>query len=163
MKPLKMSLSEIVLVGIKARTNNANEMDPEKGIIPKLLHRYFGQQLATNILHRTNPGVTYCAYTDYEADEKGEYTYFVGEAVDSLEGQDLNKFSVITAPSGYYQKFTTSKGKMPDVVITAWEAIWNMTPQELEGKRSYGTDFEVYDHRASDPKNTEVDIYIGVS
>lgn len=53
-------------------------------------------------------------------------------------------------------------GKMPEVVITAWQQIWEMTPEDFGGNRAYQADFELYDQRASDLANTSLDIYIGV-
>ena len=46
------------------------------------------------------------------------------------------------------------------VKINLWNKIWKM--KELENRRSYIADFEVYDHRSIDPSNAIVDIYIGV-
>jgi predicted transcriptional regulator YdeE len=89
------------------------------------------------------------------------YTYFIGEEVNSFD--DIpNGMQKIIIPAATYQKFTTPNGKMPDVVITAWQQIWKMTPDDFEGKRAYQADFEVYDERARDPSNTSLDIYIGI-
>jgi len=159
----KIKLSEIILVGLTARTNNKNEMNPDTSKIGKLAGEYWSHQVAKNIQHRSKPGITYAVYTDYDSDEHGDYTYFIGEAVKSLEGQDLLQFKTLTIPQSHYQKFTTELGKMPDVVITAWQAIWAMNESELSAQRRYIADFEIYDDRASDPNNTIVDIYIGIN
>ncbi len=37
-----------------------------------------------------------------------------------------------------------------------------MTSAQLGGTRAYRSDFEVYDKRAHDPKNTILDVYVGV-
>ena len=100
-------------------------------------------------------------YND-ESDENGDYTYFIGEAVESVEGQDLSQFETLTISKGDYQKFTTKSGKMPDVVISAWQKIWNMKTDDFGGKRTYITDFEIYDQRSTDPNNSIIDIYIGI-
>ncbi|CDZ80123.1 hypothetical protein BN1013_00628 [Candidatus Rubidus massiliensis] len=57
---------------------------------------------------------------------------------------------------------TTTPASMPDVIVNAWEEIWEMTPKQLGGHRSYKTDFEVYDERATDHKNIVLDLYIGL-
>ncbi len=163
MKREKTELSEIMLVGFSARTNNKNEMNPELSKIGQLAGNYWSNQLAQAIQHRTNPGVTYAVYTDYDSDEHGDYTYFIGEAVDSLAGQNLSQFTTVTIPKSHYQKFTTDPGKMPNVVIAAWQSIWAMRANQLGGKRRYVADFEIYDDRAGDPNNTIVDIYIGIN
>lgn len=51
---------------------------------------------------------------------------------------------------------------MSDIVIASWQKIWQMKESDFGGKRSYIADFEVYDQRARDPKNTVIDIYIGI-
>ena len=162
MQKQKTQLPEITLVGLTARTNNKNEMNLETSKIGELAGSYRGNQIANNIQHRANPGVTYAVYTDFESDENGDYTYFIGETVDSLENQDLSQFKTITIPKSGYQKFTTEPGKMPDVVISAWQKIWAMKENDFGGRRKYIADFEVYDERAADPNNTIIDIYIGI-
>ena len=162
MKKEKIKLDEIILVGLTARTNNKNEINPETSKIGQLAGEYWSTQVAQYIQHRLKPGVAYAVYTDYDSDEHGDYTYFIGEAVTSLAGQDLSQFKTITIPQSHYQKFTTKPDKMPDVVIAAWQAIWAMSDNELGGKRRYVADFEIYDDRASDPNNTALDIYIGI-
>jgi predicted transcriptional regulator YdeE len=82
--------------------------------------------------------------------------------VSSLENQDISKFTSLIIPKSKYQRFTTEAGVMPQIVIKAWQDIWQMTPSMLAGKRKYKADFERYDHRAHDLNNAIVDIYIGV-
>lgn len=155
-------LDEFILVGLTARTNNKNEINPKTSKIASLAQAYWHQQIAQLIKHRRQPGVTYAAYTEYESDENGDYTYFIGEAVNSTAGQDLSRFKVLTIPKSGYLKLTTPSGKMPDVVIDAWQQIWQMNPSDFGGKRKYIVDFEIYDEKAMDPEKTVVDIYIGV-
>lgn len=158
----KVELGSLKLVGLTARTNNKDEMAPEKGKIGPLANHYWRNQVGNNFNHRTNPGVTYCVYTDFESDEHGEYTYFIGEQVDSFDKQDMDDFSTLTIEPSLYQKFTTELGQMPQVVINAWQDIWQMTEEDFEGKRTYLADFEVYDQRAANPNEAVVDIYIGI-
>jgi predicted transcriptional regulator YdeE len=63
--------------------------------------------------------------------------------------------------AGDYAVFTTDKGPLAEILPAAWQKIFKL---EDEGKlkRTYQTDFEVYDERAQDPQNAQVDIYIGV-
>lgn len=153
--------NEIKLIGLTTRTNNTNEMNPATGKIGGMIGEFFGNQWATKIAHRKNPGVTLCVYTEYASDEHGDYTYFIGEEVENFDVIPENMQKLII-PAIYYQKFTTPSGKMPDVVIQAWQKIWQMTLDELGGKRAYQADFEVYDQRALDPEKSIVDIYIGI-
>lgn len=161
MKKELITKPEIKLVGLSVRTNNKNEMDPSTSKIGKVIGQFFEEHIADKMTHRKNPGVMLSVYTEYESDEHGDYTYYFGEEVMTF---DLvpDGMKVLLLPEAEYQKLTTPSGKMPEVVIHAWQEIWKMTPEELGGKRVYRADFEVYDERAHDPENTSVDIYIGV-
>lgn len=162
MQQQSTAFGPLTLVGLTVRTQNAHEMNPDMAKIGTLVAQYHQEKIADHLQHRAQPGVTYCAYTDYESDETGEYTFFIGEAVITLEGQDLNRLQSVTVPQGTYQKFTTPSGQMPKVAIDAWQAIWVMDEEILGGKRAYRTDVEVYDQRALDPTQTVLDIYIGL-
>jgi predicted transcriptional regulator YdeE len=162
MKKQTMQLSKLNLIGLTIRTNNKDEMNPDTAKIGKLAGSYWHTQIANQIQHRTHPGVTYAVYTEYESDERGEYTYFIGEAVDSLDGQNLSQFKTITIPESKYQKFTTEPGSIPEVIISAWKKIWVMQKEALGGKRKYIADFEIYDQRAANPNQAVIDIYIGI-
>lgn len=163
MQIVDTTLEEIKLVGIFVRTNNKNEFTPNLGKIPGNFNRYFGEKMFEKIQHRIKPFVTYAVYTEYESNENGEYTHFLGEEVSSFANQDTSSFKTITIPKSNYLKFTSAKGKMPDIVINVWQKIWSMQPTEFNGKRNFVADFELYDSRASDPENAQVDIYIGKS
>lgn len=155
-------LESLTLVGLMERTNNNNEMNPATSKIGPLMNYYLSHKIAEHIKNRVSPGVTYALYTNYENDENGDYSYFIGEIVSSLDNQDLTRFKTLNIAKSHYQKFTTHAGKMPDIVISAWQTIWKMDKHKLGGKRSYLADFEVYDQRAIDPSNSIVDIYIGI-
>lgn len=162
MKKEKVIFDSLRLVGLSVRTNNRNEQDIEKAQISKLVKKYFSQGASSAIQDRVNPGVTYTVYTDYDSDYRGDYTFFIGEVVNTFANQEASRLTHVTLESGIYQKFTTPAGEMPTVVIEAWEEIWGMSESELGGKRAYRSDFEVYDHRAQNPNHTVVDIYIGI-
>ena len=163
MRKEKIELGDLVLVGLTARTNNKNEMIPEKSKIGALAGTYWSKQIANQFKDRIAPGVTYSVYTEFESDEHGEYTYFIGESVSSLKNQDQTKFKSLIIPASHYQRFTTEPGKMPEVVIQAWQNIWQMAAKDFGGKRTYIADFELYDDRAANPDKTIVDIYIGIN
>lgn len=153
--------TEIKLIGLTARTNNKNEMNPQTSKIGELAGRFWSQNIASQISNRKNPDVTLSIYTEYDSNEHGDYTYFIGEEVSSFDNVPSGLQKLII-PAAKYQKFTTPSGKMPDVVITAWQQIWEMSANDFGGERAYIADFEVYDQRASDPANTSLDIYIGI-
>lgn len=157
------TLPEIKLVGITTRTNNAHifEANPSTNKIAQTIQQYFHQGLSQKINHRKKPNVTYCAYTDYESDVNGDYTFFIGEEVSSFDNL-FDGFTTLIIPVQKYAKFTNGPGPMPGVVIQAWQHIWQMTPEELGGQRGYRTDFELYDERSADHQNVEMDVFIGI-
>lgn len=152
--------NEIILVGIKTRTSLQQEMNPATAKIGAFIQQYYQQQIPEQISHRSTPGTLYCVYTEYESDYLGEYTYFIGERVNTLDANQT--LATLVIPAQTYAKFTTAPGEMPQVVIESWQNIWKMSPQDLGGKRRYHADFEIYDERARDPKQTVLDLYIGI-
>lgn len=157
------TLPVINLVGISARTSNINifEENPVNNKIAATVQKYFHEGLHAKINNRKNPGVTYCVYTNYESDFTGDYTYFIGEEVDSFDNLPEG-FETLAIPIQTYAKFTTDSGPMPKVCISAWQNIWKMTAAEFGSERAYVADFEVYDERALDHQNVMLDIYIGL-
>jgi predicted transcriptional regulator YdeE len=160
MKKELINKPEIKLVGLAVRTNNKNERNPNTSKIGGLAGQFWNQNIVSKIAHRKNPGITLSVYTEYDSDEHGDYTYFIGEEVSSFENMS-SELQKLTIPAAKYQKFTTPIGKMPEVVINAWQQIWKMSASDFEGDRVYIADFEVYP-RALDPANMSVDIYIGI-
>ena len=152
---------EIKLVGLSVRTNNKNEMNPQTAKIGETAGYFWSQNIVAQIPNRKNPGMVLAVYTDYDSNVHGDYTYFIGEEVNSFENIPSGLRQLIIPPA-QYQKFIVPAGKMPEVVINAWQQIWNMSADDLGGKRAYKADFEVYDVSKSNPDNTSLDIYIGI-
>ena len=157
-----LNLEPIKIVGIAVVTNTDTEMAGIDSKIGKNVEQYFAQGIPNQIKNRKSPGVTYCAYTDYEDKIHGNYTYFIGEVVKSFADDLPTHLVQLTIPAGQYAKFTSESGEMPAVCIDMWKRIWGLRSDELGGDRAFKIDFEVYDERAHDPKNTVLDIYIGV-
>ncbi len=63
--------------------------------------------------------------------------------------------------AGRYAVFTSERGPVAKVVVETWKRIWSYYESPANGQRAYRADFEVYDQRAADPSNAQVDIYIG--
>ena len=146
------------LIGISCRTSNAIEFDPKQQKIPTMIQKYF--EIARTIPHVSDTKKTFCVYTEYQNDLNGEYTYFIGSEVASFDGVDNSVFKTLIIPEQQYIKFTSEKGQMPDICIKLWKKIWSDI--DLNAKRAYVADFEVYDERSFDTNNAELDIYIGV-
>lgn len=161
MQKMIVCREKIMLMGMKVRTNNQAELDPKTAKLFPCVQKYFHQNIAAWIPNRLHPGTTYCAYTDYASDHEGDYTYFIGEEVSSMAGIP-DTLEALIIPLQTYAKFTNGPGSMPDVIKKPWQQIWQMSPKELGGKRSFRTDFEIYDERANDHQNIILDIYVGI-
>ena len=148
------------VAGYSVRTNNAKEMSG-KGEIANLWQRFIEQDLGSAIPNRTDPTI-YVVYSDYDSNEKGDYTYTLGARVYAADVLPANMTSQSIVP-GTYAVVTTAKGQAGQVVQAAWKKIWTMTPRQMGGKRAFKTDFEVYGPRATDPRDAQVDIHIGLA
>lgn len=161
MKQELVTQPEMKLIGITVRTSNAAEFNPETAKIGATVHKYLSEAIYNKIPSPTKPGTTLCVYTEYESNHDGDFTYFIGQEVKENTTPPKG-FAAITVPAQKYAKFTTDAGVMPQVCINGWLEIWKMDSEKLGGKRQYLADFEVYDHRAQEPENTILDIYIGI-
>jgi predicted transcriptional regulator YdeE len=154
-----IEMPEFFVVGIADRTTNSREASGN-GIIGKQWNRLFADRVLDQIPNREDFGIV-AVYTDYAGDHTGEYTFLLGSRVRDLsripEGMMAKR-----VPSGKYAVVTTDRGPVAPVVISAWQKIWSLTPEQLGGRRAFRTDYELYDERATDPQNSQVDIYIGL-
>ncbi len=142
-----VELKETKVAGFTARTNNAS---PDMGaVIGGVWQKFFAQ--GYNAIQCKTTGKTMGIYTDYENDERGEYTFMAGCAVN---GEVPEGLETKTLPSGKYAKFVV-KGNMMTAVGEFWQKLWQM-PLE----RTYVFDFEEYQN--ADPENCEIHIYIGI-
>jgi predicted transcriptional regulator YdeE len=147
------------VVGITARTNNAQEMSGS-GKIGDVWQRFLQPSLVAKIPNKI--GVDPIAvYTDYETDHTGHYTYLLGLPTAPVEALPRN-LTVKHIPPGRYAVFSSDRGPLTQVVPEIWRRIWSMSRKELGGKRSFKSDFEIYDQRAADPENSQIDVYVGL-
>jgi predicted transcriptional regulator YdeE len=101
------------------------------------------------------------SYTDYASDANGDYTLVLGAQV--RPGTQAPAGMIAQAvPAGQYAVFTSERGPVAKVVVETWMRIWAYYQLPANGHRAYRADFEVYDERAADPNNAQVDIYIGL-
>jgi predicted transcriptional regulator YdeE/peroxiredoxin len=147
------------VIGIEARTGNAREM-AGTGIIAKQWGRFTGENLLAQIPNRSD-GAILAVYSDYEGDKDGEYSFMIGARVKAALGIPAGMIAR-KVPAGHYAVFTSERGPVEKIVVETWQKIWSATNAELGGQRAYSADFEIYDERARDPKNAQVDIYVAV-
>jgi predicted transcriptional regulator YdeE len=157
--PRILQLDAFEVMGIAVRTNNANEASAG-GAIPKLWRRVMQEHALNTVPDPVDQNI-YAVYSDYASDANGDYTLVLGKRVPS--GAKLEDgFLVKTVPAGRYAVFTSDRGPVAKVVVETWKEIWSYYQSPTNGQRAYRADFELYDQRAADPNNAQVDIYIGV-
>lgn len=170
---LALKRLSVTIAGLETTIDKGDDLKEVQSKIGNTVSTYFSEEFFDKIPDRANPGVTYVTYSKYSSNYHGSYNFLIGEVCRSTTIDLPN----ITIPSEdcFYLKITTDKGKVSDVVQKAWNYIWESEENgklsekicELKevkapyAKRKYGVDFEIYDHRASNPDNSEVDIYIG--
>jgi predicted transcriptional regulator YdeE len=147
------------VVGIAARTSNAREMTTE-GVIARQWGRFMQESLAAQIPNKADLSIV-AVYTDYAGEQDCEYTFVIGARVKSVteipSGMVAKKI-----PAGRYALFTSEKGPVEKIVVETWRKIWSVPKSAPGGDRAFQTDFEVYDQRAANPRDAQVDVYVGV-
>ena len=147
------------LAGLATRTNNAAEMNGN-GKIGSIWQSFLQPGLVAKISNKIGVDLV-AVYTEYETDHTGHYTYLLGIPVLSSESLPVN-LTVKHISPGRYAVFTSERGPLIKVVREVWQRIWSMSEKELGGKRAFQSDYEIYDQRAADPENAQIDIYIGL-
>jgi predicted transcriptional regulator YdeE len=152
---------EFSVIGIQARTNNAKET-AGAGSIPKQWDKFFKDGIANKIPHKVDSAI-YAVYTGYASDRDGEYDFVIGMKVSSVS--DVPPGMVARrVPKGKYAVVTTAKGPAAQVVPQAWQRVYSLEDnKQLGGPRAYKADFELYDERAHNPQDSQIDIYVGVN
>lgn len=156
-----MSSKEVLLegfqvVGIKTRTSNQDEMRGV-GRIQALWDQFYNEHIINMIPGKISNEVI-AVYHDYEDDANAPYSLLVGVKVTSGSETPAG-MDFLSIPPQKYNLFTSDKGEMPGVIFGLWQSVWRQT-EKAQIARMYSFDFEVYDERASDPKSSEVDLYI---
>jgi len=156
--PKKLHQEGFSIIGIEARTSNAQEMRGE-GVIAKQWQKFFQDGVQQKIANRADSNL--CAvYTNYASDRNGEFSFVIGVRVNAgaavPPGMVLKKI-----PAGDYALITSEKGPVGKVVAAAWQQVWALE-DKVQLARAYKADFEVYDSRAADPQNSQVELYVGV-
>jgi predicted transcriptional regulator YdeE len=159
LNPKLVKNDTFTVIGITARTSNAKEMTSD-GVIGKLWSRIFQEGLLSKLPNKADQNIV-AVYTDYASDHQGEYTFVLGARVTS--DKDVPAGMVAKKiPPGNFAVFTSEKGPGPKVVPELWMKINSLPKSSLGGDRIYQADYEVYDQRAADPQNLQVDVYVGI-
>jgi predicted transcriptional regulator YdeE len=159
MSPKVMEHDAFTVIGISARTSNAKEVTPD-GVIGKQWGRLFQEGLLAKIPNKADQNIV-AVYTDYASDHNGEYTYILGARATS-DAKVPAGMVATKIPAGKFAVFTSEKGPAPRVVPQLWMKINSLPQGEVGTRRRYRSDFEIYDERATDPENLQMDVYIGI-
>jgi predicted transcriptional regulator YdeE len=159
MNPRVIQQSAFTVVGIAVRTSNAKEMTAD-GVIGKQWARLMQDGVLRKIPNKADKAIV-AVYTDYASDKDGEYTYVLGARVTS-DSEVAAGMVAKKIPAGRYAVFTSERGAAAKVVPEAWMQINSLPRSATGGDRVYRADFEVYDERAADPQNAQVDVYVGI-
>ena len=143
----------IYIIGIKTRTSNQEALIT----LPRMWQRLFQENLIAQIPNRLSSDI-FAIYTEYEGDYTRPYTYILGYQVRNLTPVPPGMTGIPIAPASY--EVFTARGRLPDAVVRTWEHIW--TP-EVDARRAYHTDFEIYGEKAVNQEDGEVEIYIGIT
>ena len=147
------------VIGLSVRTINSTEVTGN-GNIPKLWQRFMSEDWAAKIPNRTDDKLL-AVYSDYASDENGEYTYTVAARVSSIDHVPEG-MTTKTVPAGRFAVLTSAKGPLSQVIPQMWKNAYRIPPSELGGVRAFAVDYEVYDQRAADPQNAQVELHLGV-
>ena len=143
-------VSEKTLNGLSIRTDNATEMDPNKGKIGALWQT-FDESVPVDY---KNGERVYGVYSDYESDHTGQFSVLAG--FDGTNFPSNIILEKVTIPKAKYLVFT-HKGEMPQIAIDAWTEVWNYFSSGKEDyQRLYTTDFEYY------PNGNQIEVHIAV-
>jgi predicted transcriptional regulator YdeE len=151
---------EFTVVGIAARTTNAQEA-AGNSVIAKQWERFYKERVFDKVPNKADT-VVYVVYCDYASDRNGEYTYIIGAKVSGVSEIPAGMVAK-TVSAGKYAIVTSERGPIPKIIVEAWQKIWSLEDQSaIGGKRAYRTDFEVYDERARDAQDSQIDIHVGI-
>jgi predicted transcriptional regulator YdeE len=159
MNPKIVERDAFTLVGIAARTSNAREMSAD-GVIGRQWGRLMQEGLLAKIPDKADQNIV-AVYTDYASDHNGEYTFVLGARVKSDKAVPAGMVTK-KIPGGKFAVFTSQKGAVAHVVPETWMKINSLPRSAVGGDRVYRADYEIYDERAADPANSQVDVYVGI-
>ena len=146
-----VTLEEKMITGISVRTNNS---DPNMGaMIGELWNRFYSNGIVETLKEKKAP--VFGVYTEYESDEKGDYTVIAGCETEKVSEKEKvsPEYKCCWIPAGCYAKFTVEGNG--EEVAAAWREIWQMNLS-----RAFESDFEEYQEDRE--KGLRIQIYVGL-
>ncbi len=139
------------IIGISVRTTNQNQQAAKD--IPALWEQFVATNVIDKIPNKLD-GKVFSVYTDYESDYMGSYTTILGCEVSSLENVPEG-MTTVEIPEDFYTNFIVNGQLNENIVYNKWLEIW-----QSDIKRSYRSDFEVYEKSTLKEQKGTVNIYI---
>ncbi|MER2565210.1 MAG: effector binding domain-containing protein [Myxococcaceae bacterium] len=104
----------------------------------------------------------YAAYTQYDSDFRGPYTFVLG--VRAAPSTRIAGLELVSVPRGPFESFT-AEGVPQQTLWKTWSEVWQRWPAGAEGRR-YAVDFERYTPAAlaalAKHQPTRVDVFVGL-
>lgn len=141
------------IIGISLRTTNENGQASKE--IAELWGRFMSDNILSKIPNKVDNEI-YSLYTDYESDHTKPYTAILCCKVENLDNVP-NGMVGKSFEGGNYIKTSVKGDLMQGLVVNQWSKIF-----EMELDRTYDADFEIFDEKAQNPSDAEVDFYVGV-
>lgn len=149
-----LTIAPFQVIGITVRTTNEHGQSAQD--IGQLWNQFMTEGILAKIPNKIDSSIL-CIYTNYEGDHMQPYDTLLGCKVSSLETIPAGMIGK-SFDGGPYVPFVSKGDLTKGVVYDTWLSIWE---EELD--RVYSADFEVYDEKAQNPADAEVDIFIAVS
>lgn len=148
-------MKDFKLIGLKLNKKTRND-NGQSGKDCGELWQHFELNKITELIPNKISNAIYTVYYDYESDEKGLFSYFIGCKVEPNTETPENLDELLIPEQNYHKE--TAKGQMTACITDAWETIWNSNIN-----RRFGFDFEIFDERSHDWEDAEIDIFISVA
>ena len=147
MQPQLRRREAFSVAGLTTRTCNRDERNPQSARIGKLWDQFF-DECAYEAPLRVAAMRLYGLSSSYESGHDGAFAMTAGVAV-------AGEPATVHIEAGDYLVFS-GQGRMPQMVLAVWDAVWQYFDEHPEIRRTYRSDFESY----GGPD--QVDIHIGV-
>ncbi len=142
------------LIGLQLQGKTKNENGQSEKDCGELWQNFEANKILELIPGKVSDTV-YAVYYDYESDENGLFSYFIGCKVEENTEKPETLDEITVPEQNYYGEI--AKGKMTGCITDAWKRIWSS-----DIKRKFGFDFETYDERSRNWEDAEIDICVSV-
>ncbi|NND33371.1 MAG: effector binding domain-containing protein [Saprospiraceae bacterium] len=149
----KVKIEPFKIIGISVRTTNENGQAAKE--IADLWAKFMSENIIAKIPDKIDDTV-YSLYTDYDGDHTQPFTAILGCQVKSLNIIPKGMLGRSFAGGNYVK--TSARGNLANgLIVKEWMKIW-----ERGLNRRFTVDFEVFDARAQNPIDAEIDFLVAV-